>query len=314
MSTLRRSALFPAMLLLPFAGRSQQPFPTCADSGTWSVLHCITGIGTTCHTETYAYDGSDTLCGHTWSVYTWPSFGDPNVAYLRNEGQRTLLRRSSDCLDKEYVMYDFSMAVGDSVYAPMTMDIMDPDTTLFILQAIDTVDVLGVERRRFSLMYDPCNENFVNTPMQWIEGIGSITHPFFPLDCMCDFCEQSLALLCYDSAGVQLYLDPLYGTCDTLITAIDERGGDLTRLLRVDYDASGGALSIAVDPSLTSAGGAGFSLSLIASDGRAVKRQQMPEAPLTPAHMEVAAIARGVYVLLLSDGRRLRGAQRVVIR
>ena len=84
------------MLLLPFTGRCQQPFPTNADNGSWSVLHCITGIGTTCHTETYAYDGSDTLCGHTWSVYTWPSFGDPNVAYLRNEGQRTLLRRTSD--------------------------------------------------------------------------------------------------------------------------------------------------------------------------------------------------------------------------
>ena len=311
-----KKAILLGSLLASGAGNqanAQQPFPTCSDSGTWSVLRCLYGIGVWCGTESISYDYTDTLCGRTWSVYDWPGFGGPNVAYIRNEGQRTLLRRTSDCLDKEYVVYDFSMEVGDSLYAPMTMDIMDPDTTLFVLQDIDTVDVLGVERRRFSLLYDPCNENFVNTPMQWIEGIGSTTYPFFPVECMCDFCEQSFGLLCYDSAGVQLYLDPFYGTCDTLITAIDERDRDGARLLQVKYDASAGALNIALDPGVAGAGGPGFWLTLVASDGRTVKRQQVPDPPIGPVHMEIAAIARGAYALLLSDDRALLAAQRIVI-
>jgi hypothetical protein len=314
MRSLRTSTFCVAILLLPFTGRCQQPFPTYGDGGTWSVLHCVTGIGTTCHTETYGYIGSDTFCGHIWSTYVWPSFGDPNIAYLRNDGQRTLLRRTSDCLHKEYVIYDFSMDVGDSVYSPMTMDIMDPDTTLFILQAIDTVEILGVERRRFSLLFDPCNENFVTTPMEWIEGIGSTMHPFYPVDCLCDFCEQSLTLLCYDSSEVQLYVDPVFQTCDTLITAIDERGGAHASMLSVFHDATAGSLYVTVNKNAWNESRTGLALVLMASDGRIVRQQGLTASAASGVRMDVASVAPGVYVLLLTNGSERLAAQRVIIQ
>ncbi len=178
-----KPALCVSTLALSFVSVSQQPFPTYADSGAWNTLLCLGVPPNACMTQTFAYDGSDTFCGSTWSIYSWPTFGlDPGIAYLRNEGQRTLLRSSTNCSDKEYVIYDFSMAVGDTVYPPLNADLFTPDTAMFVLQDIDTVDILGVERRRFSLLYDRCNTGMVNTPMEWIEGIGSTTHPFYSTD------------------------------------------------------------------------------------------------------------------------------------
>lgn len=36
--------------------------------------------------------------------------------YVRNDGPRTRLRVGSKCLDKEYLLYDYSLADGDPVY------------------------------------------------------------------------------------------------------------------------------------------------------------------------------------------------------
>jgi hypothetical protein len=304
-----RPALFLSLLIVPFTASAQQPFPTYADSGTWSVLRCLYGIGTYCLTETCTYADQDTLCGRTWSVFTWPTFGGPGIAYLRNEGQRTLMRYGQDCLDKEYVLYDFSMDVGDSVYVPLNMDLIDPDTTLFVLQAIDTVEILGVERRRFSLLFNLCNEGPPNVPMQWIEGIGSTVHPFYPVDCLCDFCEQGLTTLCYDSAGVQLYMDPFFDTCDTLITSVDELGVPNGARLQCIYDEASRSLFVSVDPEP----GTDLSLVLLASDGRIVRWQGLANAAAGRTRMDVASLAAGVYVVMLTKGSAYLAGQRVVI-
>lgn len=293
---------------------AQQPFPTYADNGTWNVLGCIYGIGVWCGTQSIAYAGSDSVCGEVWSTYSWPSWGmDPGIAYVRNEGQRTLMRRTTNCTDKQYVLYDFGMEAGDSVYAPMNMDLMEQDTTLFILQDIDTVEIRGVERRRFSLLFDRCNETLVNTPMQWIEGIGSTMHPFYPVDCLCDFCEQSLTLLCYDSSGVQLYVDPVYQTCDTLITAIDERADVNADGLHVTNDTGGGALIVSVDQDVLERRRAALSLVLLSSDGRLIRQQRVQAEVSSSIRMDVRSVMAGAYVLLLTDGAGRLAGQRVVI-
>jgi|GEM_PF-2042687 len=293
---------------------AQQPFPTYADNGTWNVLSCIYGIGVWCGTQSIAYAGSDSVCGEVWSTYSWPSWGmDPGIAYVRNEGQRTLLRRTTNCADKQYVLYDFGMEAGDSVYAPMNMDLMEQDTTLFILQDIDTVEILGVERRRFSLLFDRCNETLVNTPMQWIEGIGSTMHPLYPVDCLCDFCERSLTLLCYDSSGVQLYVDPVYQTCDTLITAIDERTGGHVDGLHVTNDTGGGALIVSVGQCVLERRRSALSIVLLSSDGRLIRQQRVQAEASSGIRMDVRSVTAGAYVLLLTDGAGRLAGQRVVI-
>lgn len=284
---------------------AQQPFPTHADSGSWSVLSCIMGIGTYCTSATVAFESSTSFCGHTWSVHNWPTFGDPGVAYVRNEGQRTLLRRTTDCEDKEYLLYDFSMDVGDSVYAPLNMDLLPVDTTIFVLQDIDTVVYSGgLPRRRFSLLYDRCNDGQVWSPDQWIEGIGSLMHPFYPVECVCDFCEQTLTLLCYDSAGVQLYQDATYGTCDTLITGVDELAGVAADILNVRYDPISQELYVTARPVAERTGDE--TLILLAIDGRVVGRYDLPIPFTGERRIDVSRVAQGIHLLFIeSSGRRM---------
>lgn len=205
-------ALAPALLL------GQQPFPTWADEPRWNVLSCIYGVGFWCDTHAFQFSDTATLCGHTYSVLELPGA----TAYFRNEGQRTLFRTSTGCAAKEYLAYDYSMAAGDTVYAGLNMDMGQPDTAMLMLQSIDTVDVLGVQRRRFAMKYDPCNQEspLLYATMHWIEGIGSPEHPFYPLHCFCDGCESSYGLLCLDSAGTALYRNPALNTCDTMLTDV----------------------------------------------------------------------------------------------
>ncbi|MBK9175020.1 MAG: hypothetical protein IPM46_01535 [Flavobacteriales bacterium] len=302
-----------SFVVAPALAVAQQPFPTYTDNGTWSVLQCITGSGTTCITTTQTYAEANTFCGHTWSTYTWPTFGSPNVAHLRNDGLRTLLRRSMDCLDKEYVIYDFSMEVGDSVYAALNMDLPGQDTALFVLQAIDTVEILGVDRRRFSLLFNLCNQDMVSTPMEWIEGIGSTMHPFYSVDCLCYLCQQSFTLLCYDSSGVQLYVNPVFNTCDTLLTTIHEAETVPTSGLQVIYDAAAGTLRVLRAWNGRDEMASRHSLMLITADGRTAVHHDLEGAAIHGALMDVSRVAPGAYVVVLTDGRTRLAGHRVVI-
>lgn len=291
---------------------AQQPFPTYADNGTWSLLRCITANGTWCFTETFTYGDSDTLCGHVWSVHSWPTFGTPGTAYIRNEGQRTLLRRSSDCLDKEYVLYDYSLDVGDSIHIPFNMDWADPDTALFFLRSIDTVQILGVERRRFSLLFDSCSTGVADAEMQWVEGIGSTLHPFYALDCLCDWCMQFMDLLCYDSTGVQLYQDLLLNTCDTtMMVGVPDLMPEEGPTFRIWQDPTNGTLVIQFDHQ---GAPAGAELSLLTADGRPVRRMNGPQQGEDQLTVPLPGIHGGVYLLQVSVRGERVAAERIVIQ
>ncbi len=304
---------FLVFVSVAIGSRAQQPFPVASDVPHWNVLSCITGVGTSCHTSSIQFVGSLSMCSHSYSAFADPG-GSPNdTSYVRNEGQRTWLRRGTDCSAKEYLLYDFSMGVGDTVYTGLNMDYVDPDTAMFILQNIDTVVFFGVERRRFTLMFDRCNEGIPNTPMEWIEGIGSTMHPFYPVECICDFCEQGLILLCYDRSGVQLYIDPIYQTCDTLITAIVEPVGTDANVINVIPGGTAGSICVTVAHDVFDARRTGLTLVLMASDGRIIRRQGLAASAANDLRLDVDSVAPGTYLVLLTDGRQRLAGQLVVV-
>ncbi len=192
------------VIVIPFLAHGQQPFPTYADGGIWSVYRAIMGVPY--GTEVMQYSGTIGMCGHTYSIM--PSTFAGELGYFRNEGQQTLFRRTSDCMDREYVAYDYSLAVGDTAYVGIIPTCSPFDTAMVILTSIGPVFYDGVERRKFNLMLDWCYsgepEHFFH-PMEWIEGIGCTLHPFYSLQCIVDNCEQFTSLSCYDSSGVALY-------------------------------------------------------------------------------------------------------------
>ncbi|MBP6643317.1 MAG: hypothetical protein KA186_09515 [Flavobacteriales bacterium] len=191
---------------------AQQPFPTAADEPRWSVSWYI--LGPFAFNNAFSCSTSIDLCGHTYSAVE--EFNPIGPAYFRNDGQRTLLRRTTNCTDKEYLLYDFSLNAGETTYVGSETFAL-PDTAMAIVQSIDTIEVLGTPRRRFTMLIDLCpsegNEPFF-TPMEWIEGIGSTTHPFYAAICLCDGCESSINLQCSDSSGRATYRVPPDIICD----------------------------------------------------------------------------------------------------
>jgi hypothetical protein len=213
-----RSAILIFLLTFGLAksnAQSQNVFPSYGDSATWHVLDCY--AWNDCQTYVKTFEGEIDLCGHSYSVATFLT-GD--TGYFRSDSLRTYVRRTQNCADKEYLLYDFSMEIGDTVYVGFKLwDLSSDDSLGLKLQNIDTITQFGVSRRRFNMRSGP---NVWNLSMAWIEGIGSDINPFYPFLCLEQYCESDHFTLCFDSAGTQLYQHPDYDTCSYTYTGIDE--------------------------------------------------------------------------------------------
>lgn len=204
---------------------AQQPFPTASDQAQWSVVSYI--LGQPFDTIMLATTTSIDLCDRTYSVVTDAGFG-VEMVFFRNEGQRTLFRLSEDCGEREYLLYDMAMNVGDSTYVGWQMGQPSLDTTLAIVEAIDVVEYLGIPRRRSTVRIDRCpgtSEPPLFTQDQWIEGIGSVGHPFYSLNCLCDFCESAFSLQCADSLNVPTFRFPAGTSCGPITGVPEVRSG-----------------------------------------------------------------------------------------
>lgn len=236
------------LLLLTIVGagsgvRSQNVFPSYSDNATWHVLHCFWAD---CETHVKTFQGEMDLCGYQYSFRTFPS---NDVVYFRSDSLRAYFRLTQNCADKEYLLYDFSMEIGDTVYVGLELwSSWQPDTAAFKLASIDTITQFGVSRRRFNMLhgFPEVGITELYRHMAWIEGVGSDQDPFYPLLCLWDGCESWYTTLCYDSAGTQLYQDAFYGACDTTIVGVGgvELGAQIellpnpfTHSFRIDSDA-----------------------------------------------------------------------------
>ncbi len=202
------------LILAPFLKlKGQTVFPSWADNPSWNVLECF---WYNCSTFTYQYVYDTTFCNQTYSKM---SFANNVNGYFRSDNTKTTFRKTLNCNDKEYLLYDYSLNIGDTAFIGFNFELgLTNDTTAFILTQIDTVNYFGVARQRFKMNYDRCNLGFPIDYMYWTRGIGSELHPFYSYHCLCDFCENNFALLCHDSTATQLFQSNAYNTCDTTIT------------------------------------------------------------------------------------------------
>jgi hypothetical protein len=203
---------------------AQHVFPDYSDNAHWNVLECL---WPECYTKSYNYEYDTIFCGQNYSKIHFTELNENG--YFRSENLKTYFRKNPNCSDKEYLIYDYSLNIGDTVF--VGYDLFwnaGKDTAEFVVDAIDTVNYFGVDRQRFKMLYDPMNEGMLYRPMYWINGIGSEVHPFYPFNCLWDGCEQGYQLLCYDSLAVQLYQNSWANTCDTTILGIPNLETDIS--------------------------------------------------------------------------------------
>ena len=183
----------------------QTVFPTYETNPDWAVIRCDLGYPTICDTQSWQYSNDTLMCGYEYSVFVRPN---NNTYFIRSDILKTWIKGSRNCWEDEYLMYDYSLSIGDTTFIAWNMQFnpVPQDMIAAILIAIDTITIFGAERERYEMFFVD------QLTMYWIKGIGSDRHPFHSTRCL-DYCEVEYELLCYDSSDVQLYQNPEYNSC-----------------------------------------------------------------------------------------------------
>lgn len=213
---MRQLLLILCAIALFFTSTSaQQSFPIAADNPVWNTVEdYFWDPGITQNTWTMTADTM--LCGDTYQI---AEAGFQNgwipgyyKGYIRNQGDQVYYRTDTNCSNPEQLMYDYSLVAGDTFFMdhdPFQAQINN-DPTFHIVQSVSTTNYNGVNRKviTFQLGNAPI-------PFEWIQGVGDISHPFYPL--LYRGTEEDLKTVCLDSMGVQIYKDPFLDSCFIIV-------------------------------------------------------------------------------------------------
>lgn len=189
------------------------PFPSLEDEPVWHVSETYF-MGSS--SEAFRYEEKVSICGVDYqSVF----FKDYDVnGYIRVEGEKVYGRLSTNCEDKDYLLYDFNPSlydefyIGNSIVFPIVKD-----TALVRVVKIDTIQLENISTKRIKLLYDRCNRDMLYDTLVWIRGVGATQHPFFSFRCLCDVCEVLATTTCMTLSGNLEYED-MYYDCSTIVS------------------------------------------------------------------------------------------------
>src|SRR5690606_25860072 len=163
---------------------------------------------------------------------------------------------------------------------------------------------MGIERQRLLMNYffDP-NEPF-SAPileMEWVRGIGSLTHPFHPVAFSWNSGHMVSDVLCYWEALEQLYDHPFYYSCDTSIRIAMEIEDPIIEIGSIFPNPFSETTTIQFDRSGPA------EIQVLSIDGTLLSREMVKDGPI-----EIGAdLAHGQYILKLVQGSTIQ-ARKVV--
>ncbi|MDA8650540.1 hypothetical protein N9L39_00365 [Flavobacteriaceae bacterium] len=157
----------------PVNAYSQQYEPLLNGFNEWHFTNCYFG----CLTDTYFTNG-DTIVNDTF-YKVLDGFHYISRSFLLREDQsarRVFLRKTEvDGTSQEYLLYDFSMSVGDSIEMSNPITPFPQNAGYFIVDSIISRPLVnGNEYRHFYMSPSPSNQSSNNTCV-WIEGVGSLS-------------------------------------------------------------------------------------------------------------------------------------------
>lgn len=153
----------------------QKYFPTIDEQPTWRVLKTIEpSYHGPMYNIDYKLQKDTVIYGFIYSIITETNYErNPPVTkrygFTRTDSTKVYFRKSAE--EPEYLLYDFNLIAGDSVFCPFIGNL--PELTKFIVIDVDTINVEGVNRKRLKVAPED------NYSMYWIEGIGSTINPFY---------------------------------------------------------------------------------------------------------------------------------------
>jgi hypothetical protein len=168
--------LFSVLLSLPFLIRAQtidtSGFPMLSQNPKWTLAVNSFFDPGSISTEDIGYQKDTSFCNKTYSIYKGRHLDEGKI-YIRSEGRMTYyLNSPADC-DDETLLYDFNLDKGD-VFFNMDLDI-------FIkINSIEKIELFGKTRKAQNVTFYRTNDKKL-FDTKFIEGIGCLIHPFFPL-------------------------------------------------------------------------------------------------------------------------------------
>ncbi|NPD44465.1 MULTISPECIES: T9SS type A sorting domain-containing protein [unclassified Lentimicrobium] len=199
---------------------SDDVFSMINEQPKWNVLDLKTEIPNIATTQSYNYTNDFVFCGNRYSKI---NFEDINKrAYIRANHEKAYYRNREDCNAKEYLLYDYTLAVGDTAYVGWNQyEWIAKDTAAFAVTKVEDIEKFDRIRIRVTLEYAEADAAYTGQ-LHWLEGVGCEEHPFYPFAQMDDYLLHKYELLCFDSAGFKKYQSPNWSVCDTNYTSIDD--------------------------------------------------------------------------------------------
>jgi len=157
---------------------TQVPFPDTTHQQKWEVK---TWNFFTCRTNIYKTGNTANFCQNQYIEIFSCDENEQNCnlfGYYRVAGPIVYLRGSMNCNKQELRTYDFSASVGQTVSCPINAGSTFCTNSDFTVQSLQPVYYEGIPRDTRAMQY-PLQNSF--RYMNWIEGIGSDVHPFYPL-------------------------------------------------------------------------------------------------------------------------------------
>ena len=190
-------------------------FPTFKDNPTWKVVDYTSGTIQLATIKTWQFSGETTICNQMYSKIS----ANNNIWFLRKDGNKTYIRWTIDCKEKEFLLYDFDMKVGDIRWVK---GYLMPDSMKIKLLSIDKVLYNNTLQNIFNLEYTYPFGPQKAVPLRWISNIGSPERsPLYFLSCFPQLVDgYGFALACMSQNGNLIYENPKFPDCK-LVAAND---------------------------------------------------------------------------------------------
>jgi len=196
---------------------SETVFPDLRDQPTWNVLETKSTYPGYSHTQVYSYEKDTIFCGNKYSII---HIGN-SKAYIHNKQEKTYILKEAGCDKKEYLLYDYTINIGDTVWLGLfTANQTSIDTIAYVLKKENIYNQFGLNMRQ--LVLESSQKELSPFPtLNWIEGVGAEEHPFYPL-AYSDKSEEdySYELLCFRKDESLVYQNTKWNDCDINTTGI----------------------------------------------------------------------------------------------
>lgn len=201
--------------------------PLLDTSNEWHLRYCFSG---NCSTDIYYTNGDTLVDGINFKVldgYHYISRG-----FLLREDvneKKVYLKTILPTGIRDYLLYDFSLAIGDSIDIKNPVTPFPQDAGYYTVNAIENLPLVdGNEYRHFYL--SPSTSNTVSTnDAIWVEGVGSLSLINAPSG-IPDVNEAG-RVGCMFKNGISYYADlTIVDSCEATILAAQDTSFDTTKI------------------------------------------------------------------------------------